>query len=113
MRGAERGTALIEVMVIGFAVVAVVLPVLLAVLQLSEAEVRATTAATDVATWMARHGAVPPDDPAIDVQVAVGTDTVVVRARAPVRVFGVEFTTVEATVERLMEASVSPYRSDR
>lgn len=113
MSAAERGTALIEVAVVGFAVVALVVPVLLAVLSLAEADVRATTAATDVATWVARHGAMPPEDETIELSVTMLDDRVVVRARVPVQILGVEFTTVETTVEQRVEASVSPYRSDR
>ena len=113
MTTGERGTALIEVTVVGFAVVAVVLPVLLAVLALAEAEARTTTAATDAATWVARHGTDPPDDPSIELEVAVYSDMVVVRASSPVELIGVEFTRARATIEHRVEASVSPYRSNR
>ena len=114
MNRRDRGTALIEVIVIGFAVVAMAIPALLAVLHLSEAEVRATTTATDTATWVARHGVMPAaTDADVDLDVRMERDVVVVRVRAPVRVLGVRLTTVEATVERSREAAISPYRSNR
>ena len=113
MRVHERGTALIEVAVVGFAVVAMVLPALLAVLHLSQAETRVATAATDTATWIARHGFVPDAEDGLDVEVRMDSDAVVVRVRAPVRMLGVRLTTVEATVERSMNVAISPYRSNR
>ncbi len=109
----NRGSALLEVVVVGFAVVALALPALIAVLRLSEAEIRATTVATDTASWVARHGALPPADRDVAVDVRIERDTVEVRAQVPVSVLGVRLTTVEATVERSRIAPISPYRSDR
>ena len=113
MRFDERATALIEVIVVGFAVVSMAIPTLLVVLHLSQAETHASIVATDTATWIARHGSVPETTDDVDLDIRVDRDGVVVRVRAPVRILGVRLTTVEAMVERSMDVAISPYRSDR
>jgi len=110
----ESGTALLEMVVLGFAIVALALPLFLAVGVLSDARVRADVAASDAALWIARHGGMPPEDWA-DVEVAIvrTADVVTVRASIAVQMLGVEFTTVTASVDVSRSAWVSPYRSGR
>lgn len=110
----ERGTALLEMVVLGFAIVALALPLFLAVGVLSEARARADAAASDAARWVARHGGLPPED-WVDVEVTIvqTADVVTVRASTAVQMLGVEFTTVTASVEVSRSAWVSPYRSGR
>ena len=104
---------MIEVVVVGFAVAALAIPSLVAVLHFSEARVRAVTEATDTATWVARHGSPPDGDPEVQIDVVVDGSVVVVEAAVPVTVLGIEFTTVRATIERRTKAPISPYRSGR
>lgn len=100
--------------VLGFAIVALALPLFLAVGVLSDARARADVAASDAALWVSRHGGVPPEDWAdVELTITETADVVTVRASATVQMLGVEFTTVTASVEVSRSAWVSPYRSGR
>jgi Tfp pilus assembly protein PilV len=110
----ERGTALLEVVILGFAVLALALPTFATIASLSDAHARVNVAATDAATWLARHGTMPPDtDAEVEVTASVFDGVVTVRAVASVSMLGVEFTTVSAQVTGSRIAGVSPYRSGR
>ena len=55
--GREAGTALIEMVMLGFAIVVIVVPTVTAVVGLADARARASTIAHDTAVAIARHGA--------------------------------------------------------
>jgi len=107
----QRGTALLEVIVVGFAVVLMVLPVIGTVAKLSEATATVHAAARDGAVWVARHGGEPPPVDGIVVTVAEHNGDVVVVASREVDLIGIGGTTVGRTVHSTVEVSVSDYRS--
>lgn len=107
----QRGTALLEIIVLGFAVVLMVLPVLSMAARLTEANAVVHAAARDTAVWVARHGSLPPDIEGIDVQVVDRGDTIEVVATRVVDLMGVGGTTVTRTVRSTIEVSVGLYRS--
>ena len=110
----ERGIALLEMVVLGFAVVALVIPLFLSVAALTDARARVDATATDAALWVARHGTMPPDRwDDVDITLEQSGDVVTVRATSAVQVLGVDFTAVSATVGVSRAAWVSPYRSGR
>lgn len=110
----ERGIAILEMVVLGFAIVALVIPLFLSVAALTDARARVDVSATDAALWIARHGTLPPDRWSdVDITVDRAGDVVTVRATSPVQILGVEFTSVTATVGVDRAAWVSPYRSGR
>lgn len=110
----ERGTALIEILVIGFAVVMVVIPALLGVARLNEARLVAQTTASDTASWIARHGRVPSTErPDVAIRVVEADEIVVVHSSIDVQVISVGGVGVTLSVDARASAPVSPYRSDR
>ena len=110
----EHGTALLEMIVLGFAVVGMALPLFLSVAALADARTRADVAATDAALWVARHGSLPDEQvDGVDLIVEESDDVVSVRATTTVEVLGFEFTSVSASVGVDRRAWVSPYRSGR
>jgi len=110
----ERGTALLEMVVLGFAVVALAVPLFLSVAAFSDARARADLTATDAALWIARHGTMPPEEwNDVDLTVEQAGDVVAVRATTTVQMLGVEFASVSATVGIDRTAWMSPYRSGR
>ena len=110
----ERGVVLIEMVTIGFAIVAFVLPVLMMTLSYSEAQAEARLAAVDAAAWVARHGVLPSEAPdGVSLTIDSSGDTVVVSARSTVRLLGIDFGTVEAEAATVGHSRLSPYRSGR
>lgn len=113
MKG-ERGIAILEMVVLGFAVVALAIPLFLSVAALTDARARVDVSATDAALWVARHDTMPPDRWSdVEISIVQSGDVVTVRATTSVQILGVDFTSVTATVGVDKAAWVSPYRSGR
>lgn len=110
----ERGTALIEMIVAGFLVMAVTLPTLHAVVRLADGHARVAAAADDHATWFARHGTSLHDDRQdILTTVTVEGDHVTARSTVSVELIAIGGATVQVSVSEEATARASPYRSDR
>lgn len=110
----QRGTALIEVILLGFAIVAVAIPTITSASVLAAAKGEAQTAAIDAAAWYARHGSLPDQsDDGVDLIVLSGQDDIVVRAVVEVTVLGIGGARVSMSLDGTARAPVSPYRSDR
>jgi hypothetical protein len=107
----ETGSAMFEMVVIGFAVVLMVLPVILTVAKLTEANALVSGAARDSAVWVARHGGEPPEVEGVDVVVTDRGDAVEVSAAREVQLVGVGGAGVSTTVRSRVVVSVSRYRS--
>lgn len=110
----EHGTVLLELIVLGFAVILVVLPVLTTVARVIDANAAVTTAARDSASWVARHGTQwqgGSDHVAVETSVAGGVASAT--ARATVTLIGVGGIKVDREVVSTFEVPVSPYRSNR
>jgi hypothetical protein len=110
----SAGTALIEVIVIGFVAMAVMVPTLLTVGALADAKGDMSVAATDAAAWYARHGQEldPPDGGTIVTYVLDG-DAVVATASTDVTLVDVMGRTVAVTITEQARWTISPYRSGR
>lgn len=100
--------------VLGFAVVLVVLPVLATVARVIDANAAVTTAARDSASWVARHGT-PWEGGSDSVSVATSVDGGVASATATatVTLIGVGGIEIDRRVVATFEVPVSPYRSDQ
>ena len=109
----ERGTALFEVIVVGFAVVLMVLPVISAVARLADATTTVHAAARDGAVWVARHGGEPPLVDGIDVSIVENGDEVEAVAAKEVSLIGVAGATVARTIRSRVTVPISEYRSTR
>ena len=110
----ERGTALIEMLVLGFAVVLIVLPVLVTVARIIDANAVVSSAARDSATWLARHGTIRPvTGEGVAVETSATSDIAHATARATVTLVAVGGMKIERQVVASYDAPVSPYRSDR
>ena len=109
----ERGTSLIEVVVLGFAILALVLPTVLAAARLSEASAVALEEARGVATWVARHGTQPEQAHRADITVDVIDGVVHASASIEVQLVSVGGAGVGTTVTSRFAMPISPYRSDR
>lgn len=109
----ERGTALLEVIVIGFAVALMVLPVISMVARLTEASAVVHGAARDSAVWVTRHGSDPPTADGVGVRVLERAGVVEVVATREVELIGVGGASFNWTVQSRVEVPVSLYRSRR
>ena len=110
----EHGTVLLEMLVLGFAVILVVLPVLSTVARVIDANAAVTTAARDSASWVARHGTQwQGGSDRVSVEVSVDGGIANATARATVTLIGVGGIEVERDVTATFEIPVSPYRSDQ
>jgi len=102
---------MLEIIVVGFAVVLMVFPVMLTVMRLTEASASVNGAARDGAVWVARHGGPPPEIDGVDVVVTNHGDAVEVSAVREVQLVGVGGASVSTTVRSRVLVSVSRYRS--
>jgi hypothetical protein len=107
----QRGSAMLEMVVLGFAVVLMVLPVILTVARLTEANASVSGAARDGAMWVARHGGEPPEVEGVHVVVTDRGDAVEVSAAREVSLVGVGGAKLSTTVRSRVVVSVSRYRS--
>ena len=112
MRG-ERGTSLFEILILGFAIVGMVLPIVLTAARLSEASATAGEEARGVAVWVARHGAAPDTNHQSDITIDVIDGVVHVSASISVDLISVGGSDIGTTVTSRFEMPISPYRSDR
>lgn len=113
MRG-QRGTALIEIILLGFAIVALAIPTILSVSALAAAKGEAQTAAIDAAAWYARHGSLPDrSNDEIDLTLTTTDNDIVVHAVVEVTILGIGGARVVMSLGGTAKAPVSPYRSDR
>jgi Flp pilus assembly protein TadG len=110
----ERGTVLLEMIVLGFAVMLVVLPVLITIARVIDTNARVTTVARDSASWVARHGT-QWEGGSDGVAVVTSVDEGVARAtaRARVTLIGVGGIRIDREVIASFDVPISPYRSDR
>lgn len=99
--------------VLGFAVVAIVVPVVSMVVGLADARARASITAHDVAVAVARHGTHPPVDADVDVEVTVARDEITVVARIEVPIVSALGTRLAVAVAERAVMVTSPYRSGR
>ncbi len=109
----ERGTSLIEILILGFAILAMVLPTVLTVARLTEASTVTGDEARGVAVWVARHGSAPETLHRSDITVEVVDGVVHVSASIAVDLISVAGASVGTTVTSRYVMPVSPYRSDR
>jgi hypothetical protein len=110
----ERGTVLLEMIVLGFAVILVVLPVLMTIARVIDANAAVTTAARDSASWVARHGAQwEGGSDRVSVETSVDGGVASATARATVTLIGVGGIKIDRDVVATFEVPVSPYRSNR
>lgn len=109
----ERGTALFEVIVVGFAVVLMVLPVISTVAKLTEATTTVHAAARDGAVWVARHGGEPPLVDGVVVSIVESGGEVEIVAAKEVTLVGVAGATIARTVRSSVTVPISEYRSTR
>jgi len=110
----ERGTVLLEMIVLGFAVVLVVLPVLATVARVIDANAAVATAARDSASWVARHGTEwEGGSDRVSVSTSVDGGVATATATATVTLIGVGGFEIDRKVVATFKVPVSPYRSDR
>ncbi len=110
----EHGTALLEIVVLGFATVLLVLPTLVTVARFVDANAVAASRARDAASWVARHGTMPQfPDPTVRVDTRVAGGVVRSTARTTVVIMSVGGIVVERDVAVSYEVPVSRYRSGR
>lgn len=107
----QRGTALLEIIIVGFAVVLMVLPVVSTVARLTEANSTVHATARDAAVWIARHGADPPDVDGVGVSVFSSGRYVEVVATQEVVLVGIFGADISRTVQSKIRVPVSQYRS--
>ncbi len=108
----EKGTALLEMIVIGFGTVVVLIPVLLAVVRLGEASDVVGYEARTAAEWVARHGTTPPDPAESEVFVTVEGGLVTAVASMDVDLLGLGDVSVTTEVRSTVAVPIGPYRSD-
>lgn len=99
--------------VVGFGVVLVVLPIMLIVVRMAEASDVAADEARFVAVWVARHGSEPMFDQRSDIEVDVSDGVVVVSSSLDVDLIAVGGSKVTRVVTARFEMPISPYRSSR
>lgn len=114
----DRGSALLEVLVIGFVVVVLVGQALIAIGRIESAGNAAAETAQEAALHAARHGDASSAReivvsllPEADVSVAESASTISVEVTLEVSLLGPEGFPVRRTVRAHAEAERSPYRS--
>ena len=109
----ESGVVLIETVLIGFGILAILLPLLLAVGAVAQARTYTSTEAADIAVWYARHGAMPEVPDGVVVEVDHANDVIAVRVAVDVEVLPVLGVGPSVSISSTATAPVSPYRSAR
>jgi hypothetical protein len=109
----DRGTSLIEMVVLGFAILSIVLPTVLMTARMSEASSVALEEARGVATWVARHGTPPDQEHRADITIDVIDGVVHVSASIGVELVSIGGADLGTTVTSRFAMPISPYRSDR
>ena len=109
----ERGIATIEMVVIGFTIVALVVPVIIATAGLADAHSRVLTVASDGAAWFARHGTeFPSSDAEVEVRYEVEAGSVRATATITVEVVPLIGGVLPVAITESVVVPISPYRSD-
>jgi hypothetical protein len=109
----DRGTALIETVVLGFAILSLVLPTVLMTARMSEASSVALEEARGVATWVARHGTPPDQDHRSNITIDVIDGVVHVSASIEVDLVSIGGADLGTIVTSSFAMPISPYRSGR
>jgi len=110
----ERGTAMFELLVLGFAILGVFLPAVLALSGMAGAKGMADTIAVDAATWYARHGQLPTiEEEDVVVTVTERPEGIQVRVTVDAFVVGIGGTRLTVPVTSAADVPISPYRSGR
>ena len=109
----DRGTSIIEIVVLGFAVLAMVLPTVLMTARMSEASSVALEEARGVATWVARHGSPPDQDHRSEITINVVDGVVHVSAAIEIAIVSIGGADLGTTVTSSFAIPISPYRSNR
>lgn len=110
----DRGTASIEMAVIGFAVLALTIPILSTVASIAEAHGEVASVAADAASWYARHGEpLASEDLGVDIVYEVDDELVVASATRSVSVIAAGGVRVALSASHTARARISPYRSGR
>ena len=107
----QLGVVLMETVLLGFAVVLLVLPILVAIGRVSAAHATTTAVATDVAHWVARHGHVPATGDEFRVHIDEDRSRVTVRVAVDVPLLPGSVGVATVEVSAMSTAVVSPYRS--
>ena len=107
------GIALIEMLMLGFGVALVVLPILLMVVRMAEASDVAADEARFVAVWVARHGTAPDVGSLSDIDIDISDGVVSVTSSLEVELIAVGGSHVTRTVTAHFDMPISPYRSNR
>lgn len=107
----EKGTALLEIIVVGFAVLLLVLPVIATVARLTEANATVNAAARDGAVWIARHGGEPPQVDGVVLSIVDSSAAIEVVATKEVSLIGVGGTTIARTLRSRVTVPVGDFRS--
>ncbi len=120
MRTSQRGTALLEAVVVGFAILIVVGQALVTLGRLESAGLAAEEAARHAATWATRHGDLEAAEeiaigflPDARVTVSSDGDGIVVDVALDVPLLGPDGSPLTRTVHGRAAAAISPYRSQR
>ena len=108
----EVGTALIEMVVVGFVAVVLLVPTIAAAVRLADAHGVVSGTASDAATWYARHGEhLDVNADGVDTSYLVSDGSVEVIATTRVEVVSVLGARITVGVSDRATAAVSPYRS--
>lgn len=120
MRTSQRGTALLEAVVVGFAILIVVSQALVTLGRLESAGLAAEEAARHAATWATRHGDLEAAEeiatgflPDAKITVSRDGDGIVVEVALDVPLLGPDGSPLTHTVHGRAAAAISPYRSQR
>lgn len=120
MRTSQRGSALLEAVVVGFAVLIVVSQALVTLGRLESAGLAADEAARHAATWANRHGDLEAAEriaagflPDARVTVSRDDDGLVVDVALDVPLLGPDGSPLTRTVHGRATVTISPYRSQR
>lgn len=112
-QGSEGGTALIEMVVVGFAAVVLLVPTITAVVRLADAHGLVSGVAHDGAAWYARHGEhLGIQQAGVDAIYVVGDGSVEVTATTSVELVSLLGARVTVRVSDRATAAISPFRSD-
>lgn len=109
----EHGTAMFEVIVMGFAIVMLVLIGVSTVARFAEATASVHSVARDGAVWMARHGQEPPPTDGVTISIVRRSAYVEVTATRQVFLMGVGDAAISTTVSSSVQVPISEYRSQR
>jgi hypothetical protein len=109
----ERGTVLLETIVVGFTIALLTLPILLTIARLSEASGVVSAEARSTAEWVARHGTLPDTEQVGSVTVESDGVTVTATSTLTVDLVSINGSALARDVSASFTIPVSPYRSDR